>query len=101
MKLVVQILFLIGGFIAVAGFVGAFAAHVKLQFCIDHRRVKEETGEPGWKIFGSILAGPEFYKEQARWVWRVRDLGFKTFAICIGCTSLLALFAAIMDIPFQ
>lgn len=83
---------------AVGGLVGAMAAHLQLQFCIDHRRVKEETGEPSWKILGSILAPPDFYKPEARWVWRVRDVGLKAFAICLGCGALIAVTATILDI---
>ena len=98
MSTLLPLLLQVVGISAVIGFVGAMAAHIQLQFCIDHRRVKRETGEPGWKIFGSILAPAEFYNEEARWVWRVRHLGLKAFAICIGCGALIAVTAAILDI---
>ena len=68
-------------------------------FSMLHERRETRRAQNGEsKIFGSVLAPPEFYKEEARWVWRVRDIGLKAFAICIGCGALAAVAAAILDI---
>ena len=81
--------------------VGAFAAHLLLQFYIDHKRVKKETGEPGWKIFGSALAAREFYKEEAWWLWSVRRIGFIVFFVAIGADILIFAGAGIFGIALQ
>lgn len=91
-------IFQLTGFLAVTGFVGAFAAHIQLQFCIDRERVRKETGHDGLKVLGSVMAPVEFYKEQARIIWKIRDIGFKTFVICVGAMALLAVWAAIADV---
>jgi hypothetical protein len=85
--------------IMLGGFIGAFAAHILLQFQIDHRRVKEETGQPGWKILGSILAPMEFYKDDAKIIWRIRRAGFAAFAISVGVIAIVLLVASIVGIP--
>lgn len=69
--------------IGVAAFVSACIAHLVLHFCIDRERVKEETGEPGWKIFGSVLAPAEYYKAEARAFWEIQRVGRKVAMICL------------------
>ncbi len=86
---------------ALAGFIGAFAAHVLLQFRIDHDRMKRETGESGWRIFGSILAPPEFYKDDAKAIWRIQRIGMKVFAISLGTVAVIMLVAAALDISMD
>ena len=65
--------------VLLGGFIGAFAAHMLLQFRIDHNRVLRETGEPGWKVLGSMLAPVEFYKDDAKLIWKIRRAGFIAF----------------------
>lgn len=56
MGLVHKLLIVVSLLCVVGGFVAALAAHLLLQFYIDHERMKNETGAPGWRIFGSIQA---------------------------------------------
>lgn len=83
------------------GFIIGLAAHIQLQFCIDFARVKKETGQPGWKILGSVLAPTEFYKPEAHRMWKLRDRGLKTFAIGVGVLVVIAGVAAVADVPLQ
>jgi len=101
METAVQILKVVGGLVIVIAFIAGGAAHLVLQFYIDHRRVKTETGEPGWKMLGSILASPEFYKEEARAFWVIRDEALKIFAISAGVFILIAVAAAVFDVPLK
>ena len=82
-------------------FIGAFAAQMMLQFYVDHDRVKNETGESGWKIFGSILAPMEFYKVEAGMLWHLRDKGLKIFFIAVGIAAVLAVAAAVLDVSLK
>jgi hypothetical protein len=75
-------------------FLASFAAHILLQFYIDHDRIKKELGEPGWKVLGSMQASVDFYKPQAAWLWRVRRTGFAGFFIGGGVIILVALLSA-------
>ena len=101
METAVQIVRIVGGLIAFFAFFTGFAAHGVLQFSIDRRRGKAETGQPGWKAFGSILASADCYKEEARVFWVIRDKALKTFAISAGVFALLAVAAAIFDVPLK
>lgn len=101
MKSALSLLIQLGGIIALLSFIGAFAAHIQLQFCIDRKRVKQETGHDGRAIIGSVLAPVEFYKEEARLIWSIRDKGLKAFAISIGVIALLAVAAAVLDVPLK
>ena len=83
------------------GAIGAAAAHIQLQFLIDGRRVKEETGHPGWKIWGSWLAPMEFYKESAKIIWRIRRVGMATVIVAAGCIVLVAIIAEALGIRFE
>ncbi len=86
---------------ALAGFIGAFAAHLLLQFRIDHDRVRRETGESGWRIFGSILAPADFYKDDAKVIWKIQRIGLKVFAISLGIVAIIMLVAAAFDISIE
>jgi len=99
MKTSLPLLIQLGGGFALLSFIGAFAAHILLQFCIDRRRVKAETDHERWQIVGSVLAPIEFYKEEAHAIWKIRDKGLKAFAISVGVLALLAVTAAILDVP--
>jgi hypothetical protein len=89
-----EVMYALTGLGAVSCFAASFAAHVLLQFYIDHARVKEETGEPGWKVFGSMLATSDFYRPEAQWLWKVRRIGFVGFFIVCGLIVLIAFIAA-------
>ena len=83
MKTVFSVLLQVLGAGLAASILGAVAAHIQLQFCIDHERVKKETGHPGWKILGSVLAPAEFYKTETKLIWRIRRIGLISAATCI------------------
>ena len=101
MKTALPFLIQLGGIVALLGFVGALVAHLQLQFYIDRKRVKAETGQDGRKTIGSVLAPVEFYKKEARVIWMIRDKGLKAFAISAGVIALLAVAAAILDVPLK
>jgi len=101
MKTALPFLIQLGGVVVFLSFVGALVAHLQLQFYIDRQRVKAETGHDGKKIIGSVLAPVEFYKKEARVIWMIRDKGLKTFAISAGVIALLAVAAAVLDVPIK
>ena len=90
-----------GTICAVVGFIGSFVAYIQLQFYIDYDRVKKETGEPGWKLFGSLLAPAEFYKKEAKIIWKIQRIGIGAFAISLGCIAVLMLVAAALGIQIK
>ena len=85
-----------GGLCVIAA-IAHFASIIILQFFIDHERVKEETGEPGWKIVGSIMAPPEFYKPAARPLWNVRRISWKLVWIALGATFVVVILGSIVE----
>jgi hypothetical protein len=93
MKMFYSVLLQVLGAGLAASILGAVAAHIQLQFYIDYERVKKETGHPGWKILGSVLAPAEFYKSEAKLIWRIRRIGFisvVTFIILLLIAGVLA-----------
>jgi hypothetical protein len=91
-----QVLYGILGLAAVLCFVGSFAAHALLQFYIDHRKIERETGEPGWKVLGSMRASADYYKPEAEWLWKARRIGFAGFFIAGAAAAVAAVIAEIL-----
>src|SRR4051812_45241809 len=94
MEPVLTLVFGLLGAAMVISFFASFAAHVALQFYIDHERIKKELGELGWKVLGSMQASTGFYKPETAWLWKIRRRGFIGFFIGGGVTILVALIAA-------
>lgn len=95
MKSSLEVVYGLIGLGAVSCFLASLAAHLLLQFYIDHERVQRETGEPGWKVFGSMMASVDFYKPQAAWLWKVRQKGFAGFFIFGGLAAVVAIIASV------
>jgi len=100
MKTAVHLLFLAVGIVPVLGFIVGYAAHLQLQFFIDSERLMKETGRSGARFLG-FLTPPEFYIPEGRRMWKVRDIGFKTFAVGVGVLIMIAGVAAVVDVPLQ
>lgn len=101
MSTFIKLLLGLSTLVAIGAFVAAFAAHILLQFQIDHDRVKHETGEPGWKIFGSLLAPVDFYKEQARIIWKIQRFGLTSFAVSLGVIAVVMVGAVVVGISLE
>ena len=94
METALKVFFSVIGTGMILCFFASFAAHILLQFYIDHDRIKSELGEPGWKVLGSMQASADFYKPRAAWLWKVRRTGFTGFFICGGVAFLVAVLSA-------
>jgi hypothetical protein len=82
--------------LCVAAAIAHLGSALILQFLIDHDRVKSETGEPGWKIFGSSAAPEEFYKPSARPFWKIRQYSWKVLWVTFGAIFVIVLLEAVI-----
>lgn len=101
MQTILQISVALLCMVALGSFVGGFAANLCLIPYLDPQEVKERTGRSAFWQFGNAAVPIECYKKGGHIFWRMRDRCLKTFAVCAGLLALLALAAAIFNIPFD
>jgi hypothetical protein len=86
---------------ALIAFFGGFFASFWLSS--DDQKLEEKRKEPpGFRLWPTRRppVSKEDYPEEVRSLWVFRDRCLKTFAICCGLMALLAVTAAILDVPF-
>ena len=101
MQFTLQLSLILLGNVALASFVGGFAANALLMRHLNPSAVKKRTGLSSFWQFGNAAVPIECYREEGHLFWRIRDRCLKTFAVCIGLVALVALAAAAFDIPLE
>lgn len=97
LRIAVQLL----GVVILAAFAGAWVSSYRLTR--RDEEIERERQEPsGFRVWPTKWPSvtEKDYPEDLRRLWIIRDRCMKTCAICVGLIALVAVIAAIVDVPF-
>ena len=87
------------GFIALGGFIPACIAHVSLCNSFDPSRLDAKSRPNTTHGAQCLMAPIECFDEEDQGTWRIRDRGFKAFALAAFLFVILSVVSAVLDIP--
>jgi hypothetical protein len=87
--------------ILVVGFMLGLSAHIFLINSIDPGAVQKNTGRKVYWFSQSPFTPIEYYRTKDRYLWRIRDMGFKIFAFSVSLFIFLAIAATVMGAQLE